>query len=1389
MTGTNASSTDNQKDKTMNIKRNIASITALVAIGMVSVAGADTPTITGVTARQRYPWNGIVDISYEVVGNVTTGLPNGSVPFLWVTATNRTDGTCYEASATALLGDTGTEEGLHHVVWDMSAQGLELESSNLVFTVAYIPLPLYCVIDLSAGANAANYSVSYLQDVPAGGWTDEYKTTKLVLRRIWPGTIPTRDAAITKSFYIGVFEVTQRQYELVMGTNPCSSSSYGKGNSYPVHLVSYSTIRGSSNGAKWPSSSTVEATSFMGKIRKRTGISEFDLPTAAQWEYACRSGTATSFSYGDTEDGDYMWAVDNSGGQSHPVGMKNASAWGLYDIHGNVWEWCLDWAGGSLVGDDPIGASSGSKRVGRGGSWYYRASDCTSSFQYNYSPESVKKDGGFRIVRTQSSSNDELNSAEYVWVKQSGTVLCSEESVLTSVSISSSWQPDSTMSFTDGLVAHYTFDGDANDDSGNGNNGVIHGVTPTNDRHGNVDGAYHFDGTAAYIEVLDSDSLRQVGQTVTLSAWVKIDGWYSGWASILCKGASGGQPRVQINNNGRWQFDSQANEILASQSPHLNSWCHVAVTYTPTQLSAYLNGELIGTKVPAASLVGKQEPLYIGIDPNGNVEYLKGDMDEVRVYNRALSAAEVRALSNGNNPIAALIGEGTHVYNYDVGDSIGIVQAGIGTVDSTLNIPSAIDNKPVVSIGCYAFTDCGDLETVTIPASVTEIGDYAFAGCSNLAQVTLSSDVSTLTVGGNAFDMATAVTVEPKEGLYFGGWTNETGVIISDPFHSSTSMTVSPRWMNDGEEYAEHLIFFEDFERDTMEFELTTVGTFQHSASIQDGKGVDGSKGFGFGRSSATGGAHLNYVNTLTASFCARYFITRVEFDEMERYGNWGSCGSIIINRIGDEQVEKNDFCKVPENDKVADKEYRHRSIEIGMMATNISFQVSDITDVSEEFMDNVKIYGRLARQYAVAFDANGGVGEMTAQTVIEGDALVLASNIFVRAGYMFQGWSAKADGNAIYADGVTIPDVPANLEGTRFYAVWKPCAPNVVPADDATFTYASATVSFSHDANDVTIFYTTDGNNPAVNGREYKGEFAVYKSCTIRAVAYGAGQYSDEVSVMLTRSDNLGEAANLYGYLLETDENNPWTVDSTVSHDGSSSVKSGAIGNNGNTYLAAAVRKAGTVSFWWRAQCEALEEEDGETYWYDYGSFFVDDVVKARIAGHETGWQFVSVDVPNGGKHVLRWEYRKDGATTYQPDCIWLDQVQWVPADGSGCTFTSPEPVPYSWLRQYNLGVLEGDFEAAANAASSKMNWGRPTCVWEEYVAGVDPTNAASIFMAKIEMKDGTPVVTWEPNLNTNGIVRIYKVYGSETLENGGDWQYPTNSLHKFFKVTVEMP
>ena len=131
---------------------------------------------------------------------------------------------------------------------------------------------------------------------------------------------------------------------------------------------------------------------------------QFSLPTEAQWEYACRAGSTTRYCFGDNESqlGDYAWYGDNSGNKTHPVGQKKPNAWGLYDMHGNVWEWCQDWYDERVYAnsptDDPTGPATGTYRVLRGGSWILDGWYCRSAYRYSGRPEDGFADLGLHIV-------------------------------------------------------------------------------------------------------------------------------------------------------------------------------------------------------------------------------------------------------------------------------------------------------------------------------------------------------------------------------------------------------------------------------------------------------------------------------------------------------------------------------------------------------------------------------------------------------------------------------------------------------------------------------------------------------------------------------------------------------------------------------------------------------------------------------------------------------------------------------------------------------------------------------------------------------------------------------------------------------------------------------
>lgn len=401
-------------------KRSRLFAAAIVLAASLTLSAKADVTVENVTCLQGWPFTRNVIINYTLTS--TSAAPVLGVKFYGTVDNGETTfdlseyGTLSQDGADGVIKTTGS----HKTLWTPNESFYETVTDGFKVKVEAVEM-LYMVVDLSGGSSAASYPVSYLADVPQGGWTDEYKTTKLVLRKIEPGTFtmgsPSNElgrnnateyqhqVTLTKAFYIGVFEATQKQYELVMESNP----SVYKGDTRPVEGgVAYYNLRGVET---WPGSSDVSDSSFFGKLRTKTGHS-FDLPTEAQWEYACRAGTTTALNSGKNlsnvtacsemnEVGRYS---GNKGTGEHAVvGSYLPNSWGLYDMHGNVWEWCLDWLALNLGTDpvtDPKGPTSGynNLRVVKGGDWAKEAKESRSARRSGQGYSGVGNTQGFRVA-------------------------------------------------------------------------------------------------------------------------------------------------------------------------------------------------------------------------------------------------------------------------------------------------------------------------------------------------------------------------------------------------------------------------------------------------------------------------------------------------------------------------------------------------------------------------------------------------------------------------------------------------------------------------------------------------------------------------------------------------------------------------------------------------------------------------------------------------------------------------------------------------------------------------------------------------------------------------------------------------------------------------------
>ena len=394
----------------------------LVLFVVTSVGAFAEATVSSVSCHQAWPFLRSVVIDYTLTTDSGNTLPAFNVGFYGTLD----DGvTVFDLSKKGTLTKEGVGgavfgAGAHKTIWTPDESFYSVNQKiKIKVTATDAADTTYMVVDLST------FEVSYSSTGPDLS-DDTCRKTELWLKKIEPGSFymgsPTdelgRDASsgaetrhsvtLTKPYYIGVLETTQKQYQLVTGSNPADLNI---GEKYPVEQVSYDMIRGTNLGAQWPASGDVDATSFMGLMRAKTGLT-FDLPTEAQWEYACRATTTTALNSGKNltsvtvcanvaEVGRYLHNSNDGKGNNYVKGGQYlGNSWGLYDMHGNLDELCLDYYDGytSTAQTDPVGPASGTERVIRGGSWEDVASECRSARRIpvdsNYHAQHV----GFRVI-------------------------------------------------------------------------------------------------------------------------------------------------------------------------------------------------------------------------------------------------------------------------------------------------------------------------------------------------------------------------------------------------------------------------------------------------------------------------------------------------------------------------------------------------------------------------------------------------------------------------------------------------------------------------------------------------------------------------------------------------------------------------------------------------------------------------------------------------------------------------------------------------------------------------------------------------------------------------------------------------------------------------------
>jgi len=1134
--------------------------------------------------------------------------------------------------------------------------------------------PLYKVIDLSGGSSAIAYPVTYLTDVPVGGWSDEYKTTKLVMRRIEPGTCVV---TVDKPYYAGVFEVTQKQYELVTGKTP---SRFVGEEKRPVECVSYDTIRGSDKGSQYPSSTDVDADSFVGRLRLRTGL-QVDLPTEAQWEYASRAGATTSFFWGYGANEEYMWYSGNSDSHPHEVGTREPNAWGLYDVHGNVFEKCLEWY---YTGH----------RVLRGGGWYDGDGGCNFNYRAGVSSTDVNDNIGFRLF----CNFEESTFATVIFNPCGGEVSESTRQVALGSAVGPLPIPT-----RDG----YQFLGWFTAQSGGVEISSVVCVSEDTEYYA------HWQVLSQYewaTDLQDDSSVFIVGVSPRPKGRLEIP-------SVV-----GGKKVVGIGwgaLQGDWGDPLQISELIIPEGiTNIQPWA-----FGNSWESSH---SIVHIELPS-TLIGMEVNPFIGsLSDSCEITIASGNPKFRMINGHVVNSANCLVV-------------GTHVKGIvSVPDCV--VEIGESAFRSNESIKEVSIPDSVKIIRACAFDYCNALSSVTLPSSLEWIGSYIFEG-SAITELTFPASVSyayntcmgmaklqKVIFEGNApsavqtefFDgVPNTAIVRVRKGTV--GWAQE-----SNP--SSEGLPSSGYWPCNSSSYGRQINWYCEVNFRTNGGEtpdrIIKVDYGDCYPSVTDPVWAD----------HCFAGWHRDPIYDWPVDFSSRIY------DHQECFAHWvqiqhyattigfntglddwhvdtriiaemastylpgfdGSrAGYDFVGWIdnngkeysaGDEIVAPGDhnlsltmsarwsphwyrvFWGGSDSSTTCKYDLKYAAPSNNATKTGYSFECWKHL-YGESRIDKIPNGGIFCNlttndqaeiwfdrewspiRYALSFCANGGEGAMADTNVVYDSSVILPCATFSRRGYRFSGWAlSDLAGLPEFPDCAVVSNLTDKADGrVVLYAVWD------------LVDYPIAYAGTREMSNDNPKSYTV--NDTIVFGA--LSNTGCYEFVTWEPNGIQNGTTGDVAVVAQWRkiecADVLTNVQSHVSYGGDAEWQVDWNNDRWT-------LRSGEIAKKQTSWIQMNFTGSAKVAFDWKVSCENRANSD-------YLTFLIDDVEQERIYG-EHEWSPIAINVNGSGEHKVEWLYHKDKSTDEGLDCGWIRDVSITPIvsvafDGNGHSKgVSPSPL-----------------------------------------------------------------------------------------------------------------